>query len=348
MDLDQIRTIKKDKNPASKFHRFIIAGDVSATNVLLGIYGQDEETHLITKIHYQGREITDFKRVIDDLLKQSNVSPDQVNRMVLAPAGLIIDQTCEMTNAPFSLDASQFSFPTKLINDFAAIGWYIGNVPQIDSLELRAGQAQQGENIAVIGAGTGLGISLVAYNKALGLYEPHPSEWGTQHTKLESSLEKWLESKGIEPNLNNTLTGRGIANLYQFVLDQKELTDQNFERATDKAAYIATKALKDSEHPANQAMSIFWENYGREICNLAHAWAATGGLCIAGGIIRENIHDEQGKIRRKIQEQINTSYDRHNTMPWASNIPISAIIDPEVGLKGALLVVANPRTFDYI
>ena len=224
------KVYKQEEIPANS-EKLIIAGDVSATNIFIGLYSKNGElTEPIFEASYKGQKITDFnKQVINDLLKRNNLGSEKISAAVFSPAGPIINGKCKMTNAPFSLSSEEIGVPTALINDFAAIGYCVatrGISEKLENTQLNpnAGKPVTGEVIGVEGAGTGFGTGRLIYDKEKRLYNPVGSEGGHKFLPIDSSdseeikIHNWLRNftRGRKPAYEHVLSGRGIDNLFKY------------------------------------------------------------------------------------------------------------------------------------
>ena len=346
MDFDE-----QEQNPIPEEpERIVIAGDVSATNVLMGVFALAQGIqNTVLKGLYRGAEISNFPDVVSDLMERAQLRPDQVAKMVLSPAGPISSdgKRAEMTLANFSLDIEQMPVKTVLINDFLAIGYAVSDLrDEIEHVRLKHADGGYGEPIdrepiAIIGAGTGLGMARLFYDRDKGRYVPYSSEGG--HMILAADIEEeedidivrsiFDDVGGKRPSYNDTVSGRGIARIYSYIRQKQGIDEDTGE---DTAAFVAGKAKADPASVHGRVMDVFWNHYGTAMRNIAVHEVARGGLWIAGGIIRKNIMDGEN-VDARIESRLMSSYiNGSHHYDWLSKIPVYAIMDAEIGLKGAL------------
>lgn len=360
----------KESQIGEQIERLVIAGDVSATNILMAIVAlsKDGEKRVIKKKAYEGQKITDFNsQILEDLLNDAGLSREDIESLVLSPAGPIIDQGryCKITNAQFEIDASKTGIQTALINDFKAIGYAVASLGMkggIKTVQLRHlggsyGKGVKGGRIGIHGAGTGLGTVRLHYDVSNDLYVPLDSEGGHKFLAADPSdqtdveLIRWLATyeDGNLPVLESVLSGRGIVHICAYFLskldnEERERISKELEGAEDKAAFIAKKAKEDRESVFGKTMKYFWMHYGMALHDLALHENATGGIWVAGGILRKNILDKGGEIDPYVEQLIMDYFEKSRTHAHIlREIPVYVIMDPEIGLRGAIEVAANRR-----
>jgi glucokinase len=381
------------KGPVTDFDDFSVAGDVSATNVVLGAYGMRNGVAVaLYRARYPGQKITDFGGVLDHFTTRGRVKGN-VKKMVLAPAGAVSTdrKTCIMTRASFSLDTDLYNVPlARLINDFEAIGFAVAasisygralsqvDIPHTDG---SLGEAVEGEMGAIEGPGTGLGVSRLKPEKTKhlmqhlngNLYYPIKSEGGHRalainpKDPLEVLVYNSLASKlKEEPHWEAAVCGQGIVDMYSclinsigdsskseagFVASEQLLGELNDVYEDERPAYVAQLAKKAPDSSAGKAMNLFWRFAGRAARGLAVHEVAKRGVWIAGGIIRKNLY-ENGKDGKLDPNVVNPFMDRFDNGPshndWIRKIPVRAITDPQVGLKGALEVILTPEFMEKV
>jgi len=235
---DIVADVKKGAlDSVSDIERFVIAGDVSATNVEMGLYGITDEEVPIVEATYKGQLITDFNDVLDHLIGIATLKRGDVGRMVLSPAGPISPDKmrCDLTNALFSLDASTLGVTnTILINDYAAIGYAIATYStesshvRLKHINGEYGEVIDKEPIAIHGPGTGFGAGRLIYDNESGLYFPLQSEGGHRFLAVDVDdavdieIGRWFMGccDGEKPHLNAILCGNGILNVCEYFISK--------------------------------------------------------------------------------------------------------------------------------
>jgi glucokinase len=201
-----------------------------------------------------------------------------------------------LTNNPWLFSASRVRRKLGLdslhvINDSEAIAW---SVPRLGAGEVRKigrGKAQRGAAIAVIGPGTGLGVSALV--PSAGGWRALATEGG--HVTLapvnarESDVLDILRRKFSHVSAERALSGQGLVELYEAIT----LLDGTGNAAAGKAmipapmtpAKVTRQALTRRDPTAARALAMFSEMLGTVAGNLALTLGARGGVYIAGGVV---------------------------------------------------------------
>jgi len=260
----------------------ILAADIGGTNSRFAHFTLDEEGELALAA---ARWLETRKsKSLSHLLQQLNQSEfsltvDQSDMAVLAVAGPVSNGVySNPPNIPWKIDLAgdleNFN-PLRclLINDFVAQA-YACRSPIIQSArQIIPGQIDPGALLAVIGAGTGLGMAALAPDGGGG-YVAVPSEGGHCVFPFESRAEfefmqfvmDELDAPYVETEF--IVSGRGLSLIHQYLAGEK-LTP----------AEVSAGVAHDSE-------TLEWAArfYGRACRNYALQVLARGGVYIAGGV----------------------------------------------------------------
>ena len=111
-------------------------------------------------------------------------------------------------------------------------------------------------------------------------------------------------------------------------------------KAADPAAAISELALSGTDALAVQALDLFICIYGAQAGNLALSAGATGGVYVAGGIAP--------KIIKKLTDGtfMRSFLNKGRMSALLAAVPVQAVMNPSVGLAGAMVVarrLAQPR-----
>lgn len=269
-------------------------------------------------------------------------------------AGPVSGGASRLTNLGWFLEEDRLSLSLKiprveLINDFAAVGYGVTELPRDRLHLLRDVPRNPDAPVAVIGAGTGLGEGFLVPTAA-GSYRVFSTEGGhgdfAPRSELEWQLVEYLlERHGIDRvSVERVVSGQGIAAIYQFLRDRgigQESPDiaaairtweqqmGKSEKTVDPAAVISQAAIAGTDSLCEQAMNLFVAAYGAEAGNLALKLLPYGGLYIAGGIAAKNLplldragfmhhFETKGRVSRLLE-----------------SVPVAVVLDPQVGLLGA-------------
>lgn len=320
------------------FPAFVLGGDIGGTNVNLGIAGvKDNKITLLFSMHFKtrrrGSAAAPIKEILDYAKEEFGIG---VRHACIAGAGPVSSNHdfCRLTNAALAIDAKDIMEKTALssvfvINDFEAIGY---GVNLLDSKPAR-------ETMAVLGPGTGLGKSILVYNKACDACIPVPSEGGHSNFPAQNKLELELinsirKTKKIrQVSYEDIISGPGIESIYLFLRARgKKATKytEEIDKAEEKAPLIAKYRAKDPV--CRETFRLFARFCGRCARNFALDVLPRGGLYIAGGIALRNPEIFKSQI---FKEEFADSQKRKDLL---GKIPVHVISEPNIGLLGACLV----------
>ncbi|MGH7541519.1 MAG: glucokinase [Gemmatimonadota bacterium] len=330
----------------------VLAGDIGGTHARLATVEWTEEgrPRIVARREYVSAEIEGLEPIVRDFLGRLDGAPP--THACLAVPCPIVGDACRPANLPWSIRIAGFDraigIPgARLINDFDAVGHAIRHLAPDDVAPIRDGEPDPDAPVAVLGAGTGLGVVFV-------LPEPDrtvrvvPSEGGHVGFAARGALEHELgaflagrrraESDG-HVSYERVLSGDGLCDVYRFLIDsgrEPERSDTRVAMETrDPAAVISERALAGTDVACERALDIFVSVYGTLAGDLALLVQARGGVYLGGGIAPrilpalraggfERAFLAKGRFRRFI-----------------APIPVWAITNPDAGILGAAAVAAG-------
>ncbi|MFP4424805.1 MAG: glucokinase [Candidatus Woesearchaeota archaeon] len=353
--------IQPDELNHDLFTEFVIVADIGGTNTTIGVFGVKSHSKFkkIFSQRYNSKEI-EFYQCINEVLsyahKKYNIS---ISKGCFDIAGPVDENRlyAHATNLEWGIDVRTFLEKTMLqdiylLNDFEAIGYGVPLLQEfkeeIEELPHPDGATRkpiEKETIAIIGAGTGLGISILTYDENKEMYVPKPSEGGHADFAPSSDLEWQLLSylkenvTGKHPGYERVVSGQGMRNIYNF------LRHIEYEHTTEVLQMIDN--LKEEDKPAairqhihnsttcEKCLELFIEFYARAARNLALTVLARGGVYLAGGIA-PRILKELKKPHFMHTFEIN---DRESVI--LRKIPVYVVLDYEVSLLGCCNALIN-------
>jgi glucokinase len=320
----------------------VLAADIGGTKTHVAAADAiDGRLHLIHERRYASAAFDDFENLIADFLASLEHRPA---RACLAVAGPIDagGRTAHVTNVGWRIDAARletrFGMEFVLINDFQAQAYGSAALGPDDLRVLQKGSEDVHGNRAIIGAGTGLGFAQLV--RCGDGYTAVPSEAGhadfAPRGALQRELHAWLEERqGSQVSVEQVLSGPGLSRIYRFFAEREPaLVHDELQRAMetdDFAATVSRFALQHRDGLARSALDMFVSIYGAEAGNLALVTLPYGGMFVSGGIaghIIEAMIDDERFIR--------AFTDKGKMAHIARSIPIAVIVNPHVGLLGAL------------
>jgi glucokinase len=214
------------------------------------------------------------------------------------------------------------------INDFAALALAL---PTLRPDELRAvggGAAVAGAPLALLGPGTGLGVSGLMRG-ADGRDLVISGEGG--HVTLapaddeEAAVINWLRSRFGHVSAERAVSGQGLENLYQAWNAVHGRSAPSLA-----AAQITERALQRSDPACDAALELFLSLLGNVAGNLALTLGARGGVYVGGGIVaRLGERVDASRFRQRFEQ-------KGRFAEYLSRIPVH-LIQPggDPALRGA-------------
>ncbi len=345
--------IKKEYKKFEKkvYKQFVLGGDIGGTNTNLGIFGvKNNNPSILLSFHFKTKELRSLEFAINKVLKYAKREYGiRIKKACLSIAGVISadGNSAAMTNAKWKINKKILKKKTgldySLANDFEAIGYGINMLDNSRISTLKKAPMAKTAPIAIIGAGTGLGKTILMYDKHINLHIPMKSEGGLCDFPAQTSEEVELvnfakKSKKIKASLSyeEVLSGRGIDIIYRFLRENGKFKEtvytKEINHAKDKSALISK--YRKLDNTCRQTYQIFKKNYAKFARNCALDSLSFGGLYIAGGIAsrNEDIFD---------REFVRIFEEHHKLSPVLRKVPIYLIKDYNAGLLGAGFIAAK-------
>lgn len=261
-----------------------MVGDIGGTNArfaLLGARGTPTQLRVLPCANYDS-----LGDAVEAYLGQVNPK-GKVTRAAIAVASPITGDKVKMTNRnwSFSTNALQRRLglqELQIVNDFLAIALAVPGLSDRDRLKVGPGQPAKDAPIAVIGPGTGLGVSLLVPDDDYWL--PVATEGG--HVTLPATDKKdeaiidLLRVRFGHVSAERVLSGPGLANLYDVISAKAGKRAHSLSPAE-----ITDRALAGRDKLAAEALQQFCGFLGTVAGDLALTSGALGGVYIAGGIV---------------------------------------------------------------
>ena len=236
-----------------------------------------------------------------------------------------------MTNHPwrFSIGALRAALGLRrltVVNDFTALALSLPALGDGDLLSVGGGEPRAGAARALIGAGTGLGVSGLL--PAPDGWVPLQGEGG--HVTLpacnarEAAVVAWLGARHGHVSAERVLSGPGLVALHEAL------------RALDGAPSVERTPAEISDHALAggcrhcvEALELFCALLGTVAGDLALTLGARGGLYIGGGIVPRlgDFFPRSGFRERFLA--------KGRFRPWLERVPTWVILAPHAALIGA-------------
>ena len=313
----------------------LLAGDVGGTKAYVGLFSRDADRPRPVAVEsLPTRQYPTLAAMLEAFLGRFVPRP-RLAAACIGVAGPIIDGRAELTNVGWTVDGREVAARLglerwRLLNDLVAVAHAVPVLEPSELHTLQAGEPNASGNAGLIAAGTGLGQAFL-FNDGRQLV-PAPSEGGhadfAPRTPRDWALASWLIDRRGRADVEQVVSGIGLANLYRFTHPQP-CTEA---AAADLPALLSRNAISGDCERCRDALDQFVEAYGAEAGNLALRCVATRGLFIGGGIAPKILPAlETGAFLRAFR-------DKAPMREFLSTVPVRVILNPEAGLIGAAAV----------
>ena len=333
----------------------VLAGDIGGTHATFRISERlaDGSYLTVAEKSYASRDFENIDSLMERLFSSSDtlaVRP-QLAASCLAVAGPVEHNVATLTNLGWQVNAAEIGkkFALKslrLINDFHAAGHGVMALDESSLYSLQAAEPETNGTVVVIGAGTGLGVAILE-REGQG-YRVLPSEAGNADfaptDELQDKLMIYLRRTYGRVSCERVISGPGLMRVFSFLQDSgfgvpsKQLLAATKRPDADPSEIIAEYALAKLNPLAVRALDLFIAAYGSFAGNIALTALARGGVYIAGGIA------PRIAVRLKEGGFVKAFTAKGGFAPLLTGIPVFVVMDPQVGLRGALRVAAGAVT----
>lgn len=261
-----------------------LLGDIGGTNARFALIrspgGPQEDIRTLSGANYPGPA-----EAIEAYLAE--VGGPRPVAGAIGIANPIIGDSIKMTNHTwaFSIEAVrvQLGFThLKFINDFTALALSLPHLPTNELKQVGGGAAIRDRAIAVLGPGTGLGVSGLVPSP--GGYIALEGEGG--HVTLPATTPEEAEVIDYARNRHPHVSAERLVCGHGQVLIYQALAVVRGARAEDwNARTITDHAMDGSNALALDSVNMFCAMLGTIAGNLALTLGAKGGVYLGGGII---------------------------------------------------------------
>ena len=266
-----------------------LVADIGGTNARFAML--DERGNLSSPTTLACDSYANLPAALEHYLSTQEIN--KLDQVAMALATPIIGDQVTLTNRPsWSFSQQQLKDSLNLssltvLNDYSALALSLPHLSRDDVQVVGPKIEPELAAIALIGPGTGLGVSglVPAFdaNGELIQYGILAGEGG--HVTLgvttdrEMAIYKVLENKYGHVSAERVLSGPGMAELY-LVLQQLDGIDAEPLKPTE----ISKRALQDNDAACLETLNLFCALLGSCAGNLALTLGAAGGVYIGGGI----------------------------------------------------------------
>jgi glucokinase len=266
--------------------QFQLLADIGGTNARFALYANGEIRDVRV---LDGNQYPNVASAIRAYLAQMHAP--QPTEAAIAIAGPLDGDLVRLTNSPWQFSAQGLRQDLKLnrlivLNDFTALAMSLRHLPSHELQQLGGQRVIDDAPIALIGPGTGLGVSgLVPHTGPREkIWIPLQGEGGhvtvAAHTDREIAVLAKLRDRFGHVSAEQVISGPGLVSSYQALCALDEVTPRDMQPSD-----IADNALNRIDPHCIEALQMFCALLGTVSSNLALTLGARGGVYIGGGIV---------------------------------------------------------------
>lgn len=314
--------------------RDCIVADIGGTNGRFAVASLTSQSGLPELSHRQSFACADFPDLIAMLAAYLGETPKSARSAArLAIAGPTAPRFGRFINLNWTVDAAEIERKlgvrhVRLLNDFEALASAVPSLGPAELLTVKAGQAEAGRPLSVMGPGTGFGAALVLPGEGGTRVIPtEPGHMGVSpHAPVEFEFCRHLvETIGHAP-VEAAISGPGLERIHAFLATRRDGLPLKAA-----AADIANGALADPDSLYGESVVFMLNLLGGVAGDLALAHGARGGVYLGGGILP--------KIRPLLARSdfVKRFCSKGPLSEYVYAIPVNLILTEDTALFGAAL-----------
>jgi glucokinase len=261
-----------------------LVGDIGGTNARFALVadgsGQPQQEQVMRCAEFVGLE----QAIRHYLADHGN---PRIQEAALDVATGITGDFVQLTNGPwgFSIEKTRRALALdrlNVINDFTALALSVPTLQPHELMQVGRGKPVAGTAIAVIGPGTGLGVSglLPAGEGWIALQGEGGHTAFSPTTGREIEVLRWLMQRYEHVSTERVVSGMGLENLYQSLCALDHVTAHLLS-----PAQVTEAALTGNDAHCREALDMFCAILGAAAANLVVTLGARAGCYIGGGIV---------------------------------------------------------------
>ncbi len=316
-------------------------GDVGGTNARFALLNAQGELYSSSTLRTD-----DFPSLAEAMRTYlADHELEQVESAAVAVATPVVGDSIKLTNNhwSFSIEKTRVELGIerlRVVNDFTALALSVPHLPDAELIKIGGGTAVPDHAKAVIGPGTGLGVSglipcgshwsaLQGEGGHVSIGVRTPREYAVyerlSHRFRHVSAERFLSGPGLV-NIVNAL--REIDGLPAHEYSPADVSQWGME-AFEQSADDSGKTLSPEHAGCEEALNIFCQILGSCAGNLVLSLGAEGGVYIGGGVVpRLGEFFVQSDFRREFEA-------KGRMQGYLEKVPSYVIQSPYPALIGA-------------
>lgn len=320
----------------------VLLGDIGGTNARFALADVTASTPLITD-SMREYAVTDFPSLPDAATHYLQEHAAEVRHAVMAVAGRVDGDEARITNFPWVITSQRMCAALhldnmQLVNDFTAQSMAVLALRQEDVIAIggtpwpgKRGEHGNDRTFAVIGPGTGLGVSGLLIRDR----RPYPMATEGGHVDFapgnpdEIAILQQMSQEFGRVSIERLISGQGLVNIHR-ALSRMAGVDPGPMEPRD-----VTAGAKAGDTRCRHALDVFCAVFGAAAGDLVLTLGAWDGVFLAGGLVPRVIDTLQhSAFRARFEHKGRFS----STM---AGIPTLAVIHPQPGLLGAAVIATH-------
>lgn len=261
-----------------------VIGDIGGTNARFAIAENGTYRDLA---HVEVSRFATLHDALSDYLGRLPKASRSNLGGALAVAGPVFGDKVALTNSGWSFSTAELKQSLGLnslivVNDFAATAMSVPHLPAADTFLVGPSHPDVLGPVAIIGPGTGLGVSALIPNN--GQWVLVAGEGGhvtlAASTPEEDAIIAVLRKRWTHVSAERALSGSGLVNLYEALCQIEGVSPQALMPSD-----VTGRAVAKTDATCVKAFAHFCALLGSVAGDLALTIGAVGGVYIAGGIL---------------------------------------------------------------
>ena len=310
-----------------------LVADIGGTNARFAL-----ETSLGKIEKVEVLPCNDYDTVVDAIREYlKRVGEPKISHAAIAIANPILGDWVQMTNHhwAFSIETTRQSLGLEnliLLNDFTAQALAITRMPKEELMQIGGAKPVENAPKAVIGPGTGLGVSGLIPSKAG--WVPLAGEGGhvsfAPFDDAEIMIWQYAKKKYGHVSAERFLSGAGLSLIHEALSAREGIKRQKLTPAE-----ISERALSGTSPLCRLTLDIFCAMLGTVSSNLALTLGSSGGVYLCGGIIPRFIdYFKSSPFRNRFENK--GRFDA-----YLAAIPVYIVLSKYPGINGAAVALEN-------
>ena len=320
-------------SPESRSDSLVLAADVGGTKTAICLAsargGEPSRSERVASAAF-----ADFESLARTFLGSSGDPP--LAALAVAAAGPLADDgsRIDVTHLPWRIEAERLARAlgaprVALLNDVAASALGMLELPS-DAFARLQGDTHRGRGtLAILGAGTGLGVAVVVFDGERARVLPSAgghASCAARDAREIALLQRLADATTGHVPVEAVVSGPGLVRIHEFL---RARGDSAAPPRRDAAA-IAEAGLRGDDPLCGEALELFAACYGSEAGNLALRARSRGGVWLGGGIAPKILP----ALRRG--GFVEAFCAKGSQREWLRSLPLAVCLAEDAPLRGAL------------